>query len=341
MTMTDILQARRIHHNYNGRTVLDIPELRIARGSINGLAGPNGSGKSTLLKLLSLAEKTRSGAVTYFDEQGNTINTNGRSKVTLLPQEPYLLRRSVHDNIVYGLKIRGIREGLHEAVARSLELVGLQQSFAERHWSELSGGEAQRVALAARLILQPDCLLLDEPTASVDMESARSIRKAVLMAQKEWGTTLIIASHNQFWLNDICDRIIYLYNGRILDFTYENVLPGPWERVASRLYCTRLADGQLFYVSKPPRPKSSAVIAPEALELSERQPSDSEKSLHGLVTGIFFDKLQASPRVHVVCGDQRFIASADEAVFAARGFRPGRKVTLLYRPEQTAWLSEE
>ncbi|MDH3327902.1 MAG: ATP-binding cassette domain-containing protein [Desulfobulbaceae bacterium] len=338
--MNDILQLRNVRYKYNGRTVLDIPELNISRGSINGLAGPNGSGKTTLLILLSLAEKCSTGTISYHGTNRSLPVNNGRYRVTLLPQEPYLLKRSVFDNIVYGLKIRGINANQSAAVENALELVGLQKSFAKRHWSELSGGEAQRVALAARLILKPDCLLLDEPTASVDMESARNIRKAILIAQKEWGTTLIIASHNKSWLNDICDRIIYLYNGRLLDFTYENVLPGPWKKMDSRLYCTQLADGQFFYVSKPPQPDSSAVIAPEALELSEREPSDSEKTLRGVVTGIFFDKLQAGPRIHVVCGDHRFIATADDNIFTMEGFRPGRKVTLLYRPEQTAWLPE-
>ncbi|MDW7772394.1 MAG: energy-coupling factor ABC transporter ATP-binding protein [Desulfobulbaceae bacterium] len=336
--MQNILTLRNVQYRYNGRTVLDIPKLDISRGSINGLAGPNGSGKTTLLKLLSFAEKSTTGTISYSDSRGNQAANNGRYRITLLPQESYLLKRSVYDNIVYGLKIRGISDNLPEQVRKALDLVGLQNGFAARLWDELSGGEAQRVALAARLILKPDCLLLDEPTASVDMESARNIRKAILKAQKEWGTTLIIASHNKSWLNDICDRIIYLYNGRILDFTYENVIPGPWERVDNRLFRTRLAEEQFFYVPAPPEPDSSAVIAPEALELSERDPSGSEKILHGVVTGIFFDKLQASPRVNVVCGDHRFIAMADDDIFTAMGFRPGRKVTLLYRPDRIAWL---
>lgn len=338
--MMDILKLRDVRFCYNGRAVIDIPELTISRGSINGLAGPNGSGKSTLLKLLSMAEKCKTGTISYHDRNGEKLHNNTHRDITLLPQEPYLLKRSVFDNITYGLKIRGIKNNLTETVRKSLDLVGLQSSFANRYWSELSGGETQRVALAARLALKPDCLLMDEPTASVDMESARNIRKAILLAQKEWGTTLIIASHNKSWLNDICDRIIYLYNGRMLDFSYENVLPGPWEKAKNQLYHTQLSDGQFFYASKPPQQKSSVVITPESLELTQREPHGSEKTLHGIVTGIFFDKLQAGPRIHVFCGDHRFIASADDNILSTGTLRPGRKVTLLYKPEQTSWLPD-
>jgi len=338
--MSDILQLHNVRYFYNGKKVLDVPEFTIVRGSINGLAGPNGSGKTTLLRIMSLAEKAAAGEVTYCGENGEPVKNNGRYRVTLLPQDPYLLKRSVFDNITYGLKIRGIKDNLATAVANSLQLVGLPQSFAARQWYELSGGEAQRVALAARLVLKPDCLLLDEPTASVDMESAGNIRRAIFMARKEWGTTLVIASHNKSWLNDICDRIIYIYNGRILDFPYENVITGPWTRVAGRLHSSRLADGQQFYASAPPHPDSTAAIAPGAIEIAERAPSDSEKTLHGTVAEIYFERLQTGPLIHVICGDHRFIAGADDKIFATQNIRPGRKVTLLYRPEQATWLPQ-
>jgi len=338
--MKYILQARQIQHRYNGRTVLSIPELNISPGSITGLAGPNGSGKSTLLKILSLTEKCSSGTLYFEGKNAVHFARQTRHRITMLPQELYLLKRSVFDNIAYGLKIRKEHKNLSAAVMEALELVGLHSSFSERQWYELSGGEAQRVALAARLALKPNCLLLDEPTASVDMESARSIRKAVLLAQKEWGTTLIIASHHRSWLNDICDRIIYLYNGRILECSFENVLTGPWEKREGEQYCTKLADGQFLYVSSPPHRDSCAIISPEILELSNREPVQNEKLLRGIVTGIFFDRLPAGPRVHIVCGDHRIIAGVNEKVFAMENFRPGREVTVLYRPEEITWLPE-
>ncbi len=338
--MKYILQLKKVAHSYNGRPVLSIPELNIAPVSITGLAGPNGSGKSTLLKILSLTERCSSGDIYFDGVKSVPLSKQVRHRITMLPQEPYLLKRSVFDNIAYGLKIRNAQTNLAVSVNEALKLVGLHTSFAARQWHELSGGEAQRIALAARLALKPDCLLLDEPTASVDMESARSIRKAVLLAQKEWGTTLIIASHHRSWLNDICDRIIYLYNGRILECSFENVLLGPWEKTGEEQYCTTLSDDQVLYVSSPPHPESAAIISPEALDLSSREPMQNERFLRGVITGIFFDKLLAGPRIHIVCGDHRFIASIDEKVFATESFRPGNKVRVLYRPEEITWLPQ-
>jgi tungstate transport system ATP-binding protein len=86
-------------------------------------------------------------------------------------------------------------------------------TFARRQWDELSGGEAQRVALAARLVLNPRVLLLDEPTASVDARSSELIRSASLRARNDWGTTLVIASHDREWLYDVCDEVLHLFKG--------------------------------------------------------------------------------------------------------------------------------
>ena len=98
----------------------------------------------------------------------------------------------------------------------------------KRPWYALSGGETQRVALAARLVLKPNVLLLDdEPTAGVDGASAQLIRQASLNARREWGTTLIIASHDWHWLYDVCDEILHMYNGRIFGTGRESVVLDP------------------------------------------------------------------------------------------------------------------
>ena len=128
-----------------------------------------------------------------------------RDRVALLPQEPFLLKRTVLTNVAYGLQIRKVRANRRERVAEALG-VGRARRPGVRPSARyaLSGGEAQRVALAARLILRPEVLLLDEPTTSVDAFSARLIRDAVLKARADWGTTLVIASHDRQWLAEIC-----------------------------------------------------------------------------------------------------------------------------------------
>jgi tungstate transport system ATP-binding protein len=200
---------------YGDRTVLDVDRLDIEIRTITGLIGPNGSGKSTLMRILAFLEKPAAGRATFQGQPLSRVALDLRRQVTMLSQEPYLLKRSVQANVSYGLKLRGISDTRHQ-VNEALEKVGLNPTrFSQRSWRELSGGEAQRVALAARLILKPKVLLLDEPTASVDRESSDLILHAALDARNRWGTTLIIISHQLSWLRQIADRILSMDYGRL------------------------------------------------------------------------------------------------------------------------------
>ena len=200
---------------YGDRTVLDVDRLDIEIQTITGLIGPNGSGKSTLMRILAFLETPATGRVAFQGQPFSKVPLDLRRQVTMLSQEPYLLKRSVQANVSYGLKLRGIPDTVHP-VNRALLKVGLDPArFSHRSWRELSGGEAQRVALAARLVLKPKVLLLDEPTASVDRESSELIRHAALDARNRWGTTLIIISHQLTWLRQIADRILSMDYGRL------------------------------------------------------------------------------------------------------------------------------
>lgn len=221
----------RIRHYYGSKKVLDIDEFSIQTGSILGLSGPNGSGKSTLLKLLAFAVAPSQGDIHFDGRREHPMSARVRSRVTLMTQTPYLLKRSVLDNVLYGLKIRNDNRKLKQRAARAMAAVGLDfDEFHDRAWHQLSGGEAQRVALAARLILEPRALLLDEPVASVDGSSARLIRQASLAARDKWGCTLIIVSHDLAWLNAISDTRVSMEKGRIFSTHEEIILPPPYRK---------------------------------------------------------------------------------------------------------------
>lgn len=206
-------------------SVLHVPELAIGRGSILGLAGHNGSGKSTLLKVLGFLLTLRAGELSF---DGRVLDAAAlraghllRRRAVLLGQDTCLLKRSVAANVAYGLKLRGqpfTREAaLQAALAEALALVGLDfAEFAPRSWRELSGGEARRVALAARLVLQPEALLLDEPTTGLDRSSVAHVQRAVLAARETRGATLVIASHDVDWLKSCADRVLLMDDGRII-----------------------------------------------------------------------------------------------------------------------------
>lgn len=201
--MSVLYRCRDLTQRYGGRTALRLPELSVARGEVLALTGPNGAGKSTLLRLLAFLESPASGELCFHGTPGRPP----RQDVTLLLQEPYLFKASVFENVVYGLRVRGRRHDLRQAAEGAMLAVGFtpEQDMLRRSWKALSGGEKQRVALAARLVLRPLVLLLDEPTSSVDAASAKAIETAVRAAALA-GTTVVAASHDMVWLSSLDAR---------------------------------------------------------------------------------------------------------------------------------------
>lgn len=202
-----------------GPGVLFVPRLDIARGSIVGLAGHNGSGKSTLLKVLGFLLEPQAGELRFdgrpVDRAAYRAGHLLRRRAALLGQDTCLLSRSVAANVSYGLALRGL-PATGDDIAAALALVGLDHAaYARRSWRQLSGGEARRVALAARLILKPEALLLDEPTTGLDRASTAHV-KAAALAARQHGATLVIASHELDWLSSIADTLLTLEEGRIV-----------------------------------------------------------------------------------------------------------------------------
>jgi len=213
--MSALYELADVVQRYDDREVLRIPALSIESGIILGLAGPNGGGKSTLLRLLAFLEAPAEGEVRYRGEPTRGREYALRGEATCFPQEPYLLKRTVRANVGFGLSVRGVAD-IRERVDAALWQVGLDPArFSGRSWRQLSGGEAKRVALAARLALRPRVLLLDEPTANLDKDSAELVRRAVLTARERDGATLVVSGHDQPWLRAICDDMLWLREGRV------------------------------------------------------------------------------------------------------------------------------
>lgn len=209
--MNFIYEIENLKCFYKDKLALDIKNLRIEQGSMTALSGPNGSGKSTLLRVLAFLQPFE-GIMKFFGKENP--NKFERRKATLLLQNSFLLKRSVFENVAYGLRVRKIpNDEITTRVEEALLKVGLApQNFSGRPWYALSGGEAQRVGLAARLAISPDVLLLDEPTASIDSASVEAITK-VLEDERRNGTTIVIASHDSEWLNSLTfDKSLLLQN---------------------------------------------------------------------------------------------------------------------------------
>ena len=181
---------------------LDGVNLQIYQGERVALVGANGSGKSTLLRVLHGLQKPVSGRVIQATP----------ARQAMLFQRPVLLRLSVQNNVALSLWLRGLPWRL----ARQRALQVLRSSglcdVAQRRGRQLSVGQTQRVALARALALEPQLLLLDEPTASLDPHSKRVVESTV----QQFSGTMVFASHNLGQVKRLATRVIYLESGRLL-----------------------------------------------------------------------------------------------------------------------------
>jgi tungstate transport system ATP-binding protein len=327
-------------HSYGGQAVLSIDHLTVKQANIVGLVGPNGSGKSTLLRLLGLIERPNRGEIFFNGRRVQPFSDEARFLITMLPQEPFLMKRTVFNNVSYGLKLRRNGRDIVDKVNNALSLVGLaSEDFVRRPWYALSGGEAQRVALAARLALAPKVLLLDEPTASVDAASAQLIKEATLRARQELGTTLIVASHDWQWLYEICDEVLHLFKGKIFGRGRETIIFGPWQRLKTGTWGKILSDKQQLIVSSPPNQEAAAVI--DILSVSHDRPpttAGEDIVLSGTVSRLSLERKTGRLFATILVGDFPFnVGIAFEQVKAHTIF-PGKTIFIHYRLDQIKWI---
>jgi len=336
-----IYHLKNIRHYYGQKKVLDIDDLEIRSGSITGLMGPNGSGKSTLLKMLAFALKPTEGRIFYKGREESGFSPEVRLKVTLLTQKPYLLKRTVYDNIIYGLKIRSDHHNLEERVKTALSKVGLDfQTFSHRKWHQLSGGEAQRVALAARLILKPEVLLLDEPIASVDTKSAELIRKAALKARDDWGTTLVIAGHDLQWLYSITENQVSIFNGNLFPTGIETIITGPFDKTGDHRFVKKTTNGQTLILKAPGQNEENALIRKKNIRIeSLEQPfTDGINRLSGHITAMLLEKESNHVLVTVLVQDLSFVLKLTPDQISSLGLYPGKTITLGFLPDDVEWF---
>lgn len=338
---TPIYQIENLRHYYGNQSALEVGRLEILPKSIVGLVGPNGSGKSTLLRLLGFVEEPSRGQIRYIGEPAYPFTDAVRFQVTLLPQEPYLLKRTVFNNVAYGLKIRGDSPILQkQKVAQALSWVGLgAEKFAPRAWNALSGGEALRVALAARLVLKPQVLLLDEPTASIDVESAHLIKEAALRARDHWGTTLVIASHDWQWLSETSDSVLHLYEGRVLGRGLQNIVTGPW-RESPQGWERALSDGQCIVLPAPGNPAKAAIIDPAAIRIWMSLPDNAPAGhvIQGRLARITAEKKSPDLVATVLVDSMALTAKLPEEQMRRERIMPGREVWLQFDEDAVVWV---
>lgn len=214
--MSPLLRLAGLQVRVEGRTLLDIPALEVMPGEILVVLGPTGAGKSTLLRVLSLLQRPDAGRIHW---QGNPVSWPAplelRRRITMAFQDPLLFSGTTLDNVLYGLHLRGTRGEAARVRARELmELLHIAP-LAEQKASTLSGGEAQRTALARALAVRPELLLLDEPLASLDAPIRERLVKDLKAVLRELGLTCIFVTHHQREALALADRIAVLHRGRL------------------------------------------------------------------------------------------------------------------------------
>ncbi|MCF7936722.1 MAG: ATP-binding cassette domain-containing protein [Synergistales bacterium] len=340
--MNPIYRIKGLEHYYSGRKVLQITDLEIRQGEILGILGPNGSGKSTLLRVLSFLEEPTVGAITFRGRDVREMESL-RKDVSLLLQNSFLLKRSVFDNVAYGLRLRDVPAGeIAGRVEEALEWVGLDpDAFKKRQWFELSGGESQRIALASRLAIRPSVLMLDEPTASVDLKSELLIKKAVMLAAREWGTTLILVSHDYPWLQSICDRTVSMNLGEVIEEGHVNTFSGPWEACEEEgLVSAHLADGQTVYALCYGKQADTAVLSPSNVALAMERPNrlSTRNCLKGEVERMFYDRISQGIMVTVNVSSLTLSARLTRGSVQCMGLEPGKEVWVLFKASSVRWV---
>ncbi len=209
----------------NETKALNNVSLEIPNGQITAIVGHTGSGKSTLIQTFNQLIKPSSGFVNIDDKfvvesskKKNKKIKDLRKYLSIVFQFPeyQLFEETVEKDVAYGLKNFGLKEP--EAIIKAheaLKQVGINESFYLRSPFELSGGEKRRVAIAGIIVLDPQIIVLDEPTAGLDPEGSKTILDLILSLKKE-GKTIILVTHDMNIVQSYCDNVVVLNKGELV-----------------------------------------------------------------------------------------------------------------------------
>ena len=202
--------------NVKYKDILEIEELTINESEITCIVGRSGGGKSTFLRLLNNMVSADKGEILFKGESIEEYNPiKLRREVLMLPQNPVIFSGTIRDNFTITLNYNNEYAMADEKYNKILEKVGLKEQALDDEAEKLSGGEKQRLALARILILDPDILLLDEPSSALDEETERLIIEMVVKCIKDKSGTLIMVTHSQEIAEKYGDRIITINEGEL------------------------------------------------------------------------------------------------------------------------------
>lgn len=211
------LDLSNVSKSYARKPVLMDCSVSFDKAGVYIIMGQNGAGKSTFLRICGLLESPDKGEISFYSENG-VLNKDIalRRRITLLLPKIGIFNSTVFNNIAYGLKVRGVKSrGMKERVENALDFAGLIHKKNQNALT-LSSGEAQRLGIARSLVIEPEILFMDEPTASVDEENRGIIEYMILNMRREAKTIVIITTHDRAQAERLGDKILLMKDGKII-----------------------------------------------------------------------------------------------------------------------------
>jgi len=210
------LHVSHITKSYGNKAILSDCSCVFGKPGTYVLMGPNGCGKSTFLRICALLEQQDSGEIAYFDDSSALVkDITLKRRITLVLPRTGVFNTTVFQNVAYGLRIRGLdRPVIKKKIDAALDFVGLAPK-AGQHGRTLSSGETQRLGIARALVLEPEVLFLDEPTASIDEENTCIIESIIGSLKKEGRSTIIMTTHDRDQAKRVGDVLLVMKNGRM------------------------------------------------------------------------------------------------------------------------------
>lgn len=281
-----------ISRRFGDTVALQDINLKIDRGELFFLLGPSGCGKSTLLRVVAGLLPPSDGRIYFDDRDVTALGTEKRNAVMCFQSYALWPHMTVRENVRFGLNVRGVSKADQDKkVDEVLRLVQMQP-LADRRPNQLSGGQQQRVALARALVVEPACLLLDEPLSNLDAKLRLEMRQEIRRICKRANLTAIYVTHDQKEALSIADRVAVLDRGRIAQlgsprevygrpvnpfvasFIGEtNFIDGTIERLDGKLAYVSTAVGQFVSAAYPAKiaPGDQVVISirPESVRLGD------------------------------------------------------------------------
>jgi putative spermidine/putrescine transport system ATP-binding protein len=210
-----MLETNSVTKHYGRTRAVDAASLSVQEGEFVCLLGPSGCGKSTLLRIIAGLAEQDSGSVHIAGEDVTRLAANARPTAMVFQSHALWSHMTVWRNVAFGLRVRRVAANeIRRRVAEVLDLVGLAD-FGHRRPGELSGGQAQRVALARCLVVQPKVLLMDEPFSALDAHLRQRLREELKALQRRLGITTIFVTHDQEEAMELADRIAVMNGGKI------------------------------------------------------------------------------------------------------------------------------